>query len=98
MCDGTTTTRVADIYPGSADSSPSNLVAIGSTLFFRAYDPTAGWELWKSDGTTTSRVADIFPGDGSASPWGMTNAGGTLFFAATTLLEGTELWAYHVAS
>src|SRR4029453_3716382 len=43
---------LADINADPQGSSPQNLVAVGSTVFFRAYDPTTGWELWKSDGTT----------------------------------------------
>lgn len=52
--------------PGSptADSEPSDLTQVGSTLYFSAYDPTFGRELWKSDGTSagTSLVTDINSG------------------------------------
>src|SRR5262249_47209633 len=44
-------------------SNPSDLTAIGSTLFFTANDGTTGRELWKSDGTAagTMLVKDIHP-------------------------------------
>src|SRR5688572_31433056 len=42
---------VKDIEPGPDGSYPDELTAVGSTLFFTAYDSPAGPELWKSDGT-----------------------------------------------
>ncbi|MGI8984691.1 MAG: ELWxxDGT repeat protein, partial [Acidimicrobiales bacterium] len=60
--DGTTagTVLVKDIRPGTTSSSPANLTAVGSTLYFSAIDgttaPGVGTELWKSDGTTAGTV------------------------------------------
>src|SRR5262245_52230562 len=95
--DGTTTTRVADINPGSGDSYLSNLVAVGSTVFFRAYDPTAGCELWKSDGTTTTRAADINAGSGDSYTTGrvacrQVAVGSAGCVTACDPTEGCELW------
>src|SRR5262245_11387193 len=74
---------VADINSTDPQgSSPQNLVAVGSTVFFQAYDPTAGYELWKSDGTTTALVADINPGGGDSFPDNLVAVGSTLFFRA----------------
>ena len=57
--DGTSagTTRLVDIGTGSFTSFPSDLTAVGNTLFFGADDGSSGYELWKSDGTSagTSR-------------------------------------------
>src|SRR5262245_30853891 len=55
---------VLDISPGIASSYPSEVVAIGSTMYFSAYDDTHGRELWKSDGTVagSTLVKDIFSG------------------------------------
>ena len=75
--DGTVsgTVLVKDIHPGSTylgqgygfavnSSSPSNLIAFDNTLYFSAFHPTSGRELWKSDGTTegTVLVNDLRPG------------------------------------
>ena len=61
--DGTSagTTQVKDINIGADSGSPSNLKAVGSTLYFSANDGVIGSELWKSDGTTagTELVKDI---------------------------------------
>ncbi len=50
-------------YPGGGDSYPDNLTNMGGTLYFSAYDPTNGYELWKSDGTAagTTLVKDVNP-------------------------------------
>src|SRR2546430_3020649 len=76
--------------------SPSNLTAVGGTLFFTQLRPDIGIgiELWKSDGTEagTVLVKDINPGAGSSSPSNLTDVNGTLFFTAFRLDTGTELW------
>ncbi len=94
---------VKDINPGGS-SSPSRLISVDSTLFFRADDGSHGRELWKSDGTSigTVLVKDIYPGPGSFTEGGpgpgnslpvlLTNANGTLFFAASDGTHGRELW------
>ncbi len=42
-----TTSRIADINPGSKSSDPNNFTAIGNTLFFAATTEEFGRELWK---------------------------------------------------
>jgi ELWxxDGT repeat protein len=69
---------VADIAPGAAASSPTNVVAIGSTVYFTANDGVHGEQLWKSNGTaaSTTMITD------SSNPYieDLTNVHGTLFF------------------
>src|SRR5262245_26070056 len=95
---------VLDINPGIASSYPSEVVAIGSTMYFSAYDDTHGRELWKSDGTVAGAtlVKDIFPGTytgyyggeygNSSNPSNLTNVNGTLFFTVSGALTGSQLW------
>jgi len=47
--DGTSagTIPVTDINPGSGSSSPTNLTNVNGTLYFTAFHPTYGNELWK---------------------------------------------------
>ena len=104
--DGTSngTVLVKDIHQGSdtsdpqnptANSSdPENLVAVGPTLYFSAFDPINGTELWKSDGTSagTSLVKDINPGSNGSSISEIGLIGSTLFFGASDGTNGTELW------
>jgi ELWxxDGT repeat protein len=67
---------VKDIYEGQPGSYPQELTAVGSTLYFRAFD-TSGSELWKSNGTEagTVRVRDIVAGAGGADPQQLTKLG-----------------------
>ena len=76
--------------------------AMGDTVYFFAFDPDHGVELWKSDGTDSSTVLvkDINPGWGTAlhdtwqgfdSPQ-FTNIGDTLFFVVDDGIVGYELW------
>jgi ELWxxDGT repeat protein len=86
--------RVADIYPGSNSSTPSDLVDIGGTILFSADDGSNGNELWKTDGTSagTVRVTDINPGPGNANPAELTDVNGTLFFRADDNLGDEEVY------
>jgi len=121
MSDGTTvgTAMVKDIFEGTytkehgtypLSSNPLNLVNVGGTLFFTAYDHTSGRELWKSDGTAdgTALVKDIFQGTypyysddvyqgqhpNSSDPDSLTAVDGMLFFTAKDEEHGRELWVW----
>ena len=90
---GVGTTLVADIAPGTADSTPTDLTVVGSTAFFAADDGVRGAELWRTDGTAagTTLVKDINPG-GSSEPHHLIDIGGTLYFVADDGEHGPELW------
>ena len=96
--DGTTTGTVcvADLQPGSGNSTPRQMTSVGSTLYFTAAVAKTkfGRELYKTDGTTagTSLVLDINPGTPGSNPQALTNVGGTLFFSALTAAGGRELY------
>lgn len=73
--------------------------AVGEEVFFTAFSPETGIELWKSDGTEagTVFVKDVLPGPESSQIKGMTNVNGTLFFSALQGwippgYERRELW------
>jgi ELWxxDGT repeat protein len=96
VSNGTTagTFRLADIrvnYPFYTNQIFTN---INGTLFFEAYEPTNGYELWKTNGTIAGTVLlkDINPGANSSSPSSFCNANGTLFFSASDNINGNELW------
>lgn len=90
--------------PCALSSSPANLTAVGSTLFFTANDTTGGIELWKSDGTSggTEIVKDInLTGvqngttllySGASSPTNLVALGNRLYFQANDGSNGAELW------
>ena len=83
-----------DIRPGAYGSTPYELTAVGTKIFFSADDGAAGRELWASDGTDagTVRVADIAAGSDDSYPTELTAVGSTLFFSADTAGAGRELW------
>lgn len=74
--------------------APSQLCAVGSSIFFVANDPYAGQELWKSNGTLagTDLVRDIVPGTGNAQIRLLTPFNGTPYFFAETDSSGYGLW------
>ena len=88
------TWRVKDINPGSLASYPENLVAVGLTLYFSAYDATHGTRLWRSNGSApgTYLVQDVGEGLYPSSPVELTQAGDRLFFGAVDGTHGAELW------
>lgn len=59
---------VADINPGPGSSTPSDLTAIGDTLYFVATALGLGREVWQTDGSAsgTRNLANIQGGAGSA--------------------------------
>jgi ELWxxDGT repeat protein len=77
-----------------AGGRPSDITAAGGTVFFTAYDPAHGRELWKSDGTPggTALVKDIDSGSAGSYPADLTNVNGTLYFVANDGSSGYELW------
>ncbi|PSB23629.1 Ig-like domain-containing protein [Stenomitos frigidus] len=95
---------VQDINPtqnatatGTVSSTPTNLTAAGSKLFFSANDGVTGLELWSSDGTSTGTtlIADLNSTpdtSGSSNPSNLTVIGNTLYFTANNGIRGTELW------
>jgi ELWxxDGT repeat protein len=81
------------------DSGPAHLTAVGTTVYFSAYDDANGDELWKSDGTEsgTVMVKDIVTGVDcsgpcSSAPEYLTAVGNTLYFSAYDDANGEELW------
>jgi ELWxxDGT repeat protein len=74
--------------------TPYWLTDVAGTLFFVAFSPRHGAELWKSDGTAagTRMVKDIRPGRGGSTPARLRALGKGLFFVADDGIRGRELW------
>ncbi|MHC5916452.1 MAG: Calx-beta domain-containing protein, partial [Nostoc sp.] len=75
---------------GSGSSNPTNLTNVNGTLYFQAYDPTNGYELWKIGTNGTPTLVNL--GNGSSYASNLTNVNGTLYFQAYTPTNGYELW------
>jgi ELWxxDGT repeat protein len=116
--DGTNVSLVADIndtkhdigfgtFEGN-DSLPSWLTPFNGALYFSAYDPRRGAELWRHSDTTTDRVADISPdlddtikmNSNSSWPAELIEFSNALYFSANsgTTQTNYELWRYDGSS
>jgi trimeric autotransporter adhesin len=89
--DGTAagTVLVKDIFPGidpftldPNSSGPIGLLTVNNILFFRAFDNTEGWSLWKSDGSGAGTLV-VKPGGGISMPGWLTDVNNTLFFTSS---------------
>lgn len=86
---------------GIGSSNPTNLTAVGSKLFYAAYNnpnnPNVASkenEIWCSDGTAagTMIIKDIAPNGKSSSPMSLCDVNGICFFSADDGTSGRELW------
>ncbi len=86
---------LADLNPGSADSSPFGLGVAGTDLYFGARDPTLGAELWKTDGTVpgTVFVKDIHSGAADSDPTTIGALAGKALLSANDGVFGVEPWS-----
>lgn len=104
VTDGTVsgTSMIKDIHPGELSSlgfseSPDFFFKnVSGNLFFRAYDPTYGTEIYKTDGNAvnTTIVKDISPGPTSSigDDFYFIEYNGLFLFKANDQIHGGELW------
>ena len=100
--DGTVagTQLVKDLNPGTNGSaydpafSPGAITNLGNIVYFTAFTPATGGEMWRSDGTDsgTTLVTDLAPGTAFSSPALFRVVNSTLYFTAVTAATGRELW------
>ncbi|WNG48558.1 HYR domain-containing protein [Archangium minus] len=93
--DGTAagTSKLED-FKARGGKGPLLMTAHGSTLYFTAYEPSVGAELWTSDGTRAARIGtNIFSGDKPTdpAPRSFTVLGDTVYFVATAPGTGLSL-------
>jgi ELWxxDGT repeat protein len=90
------TALLSDVNTANGDSFPDQLADINGTLYFSAFTPATGVELWKTDGTPagTAMVKDAVPGVSGLYPQEMTaRPDGTVFFTGYANDSGDrELW------
>ena len=98
------TNLCADIYLGAKGSSPSDFLVVtatngSKTLFFVAYEPGTGRELYKLENTPDAppvRISDIVEGPPWSNIGNLTNVNGTLHFTATNNIPNSGDRIYKV--
>ncbi len=91
--DGTTSSLVADLNPGPADSNPRDFIVFNNRLYFGAEDPIHGEELWLYDGTSAGLLLDILPGTRDSNLRDFILFQNRLFFVADDGTTGEEFWS-----
>lgn len=89
---------VADIWPGSGNSYPGELILLQDKLYFSADDGLTGRELWMYDPASgASQVADIIPDTAGSTLQYMTALDNKLYFEVVDAETGSELWVHDPA-
>src|SRR5205823_6133302 len=95
--DGTAagTTMLTNVNVANGRLKPSNLTAVGNTLYFTGGD-SHGVQLWKSDGTIAGTTFVTSSNDGLPNfgiyPSTLTNVAGTLYFTGLDLKLGAQVF------
>lgn len=86
----------ADINSGPGDSFPTELMALDGKLYFKAYTPSTGYELFVYDPVldAANLVADIYSGTNDSNPWSLIVFNGKLYLSSYTPASGQELFVY----
>ena len=86
--------NVASSAGCSSSSFPENYAISGNELYFTAFSPLIGVELWKTNGNGVRLVKDFHPGNNpyTAHPSPFTLPDGTLLICADDGEHGSELW------
>jgi len=90
-----------DINTGAENSNPSSFASSGTLpVYFAAFTPLSGRELWKSDGTVTGTalVKDINIGIRGSDPQYLIFFRNKLYFSADDGINGRQLWTYDPSS
>jgi uncharacterized repeat protein (TIGR02543 family) len=101
--DGTSagTSLLYDAYPGTYystygnGSNPGNLTVYNNNLYFTAYNPSTGTELYRSDGTNAgTSIMDLNSGAATSDPSALTVFNGELWFKATIGATGSDMYSF----
>jgi|GEM_PF-6600246 len=86
--------RLGPWNPDDEFYDPPEFVFAGGRVFFTAYTPTFGQEIWSSDGTLagTELAIDLLPGPQGSWPTQFVTEGDQILFHADDGTHGRELW------
>jgi len=85
---------VSDINPGPGDSYPGASLVYNNMLYFSAYNPTFGRELFVYNGKHVSNLVDVVPGSGSSYPTLLVPFKGAFYFTASVDSVQSTLWMF----
>ncbi|MEM9291874.1 MAG: ELWxxDGT repeat protein [Acidobacteriota bacterium] len=99
---GTRTLNSEDLLISTSGAAGEDMFRLGSKVFFSAYAPNQGKEVWVSDGTEagTGVLLDISAGSDSSYPGSFYADGSRLFFQAKRepwISDGTALGTRQIA-
>lgn len=91
---------IADIYAGISSSDISEVYSFGDRVYFNAYHPSYGNELWSYTVTTgyTQRLTDLAAGITGSFPGNFIAFKDKLYFTAYNPINGYEMFAYNPAT
>ena len=84
--------QVHDINPEAASSYPSLLTNHNGILYFMAYEPTNGYELWKASYYQAELVKDTQAGTKNGNISEIVSFGNNILFGAGDNNQNRELW------
>jgi ELWxxDGT repeat protein len=87
--------RVHNVNPNGS-SEPRELTAVNDRLYFSAWNPASGRELWMTDADTgeTKLVVDLKPGlNASSNPRELTKFQNRIFFVADSTNHGSQVFS-----
>jgi ELWxxDGT repeat protein len=95
ISDGTAegTMLLADINPFGS-SNPHSFFQAEDYVYFEAFHPAFGYELWRTNGTLTEMVGDVAPSALSSIPGDYAEWGDFLYFSATNGNGNRNLYKY----
>ena len=82
---------------GVGSSNPADITFFNGEVYFTAFTPATGRELWKLDSTGTPVLAADIDLTGSSAPAELTVFNNELYFTADSPVTGREIWKLDTA-
>lgn len=98
VCPAAEVALAFDINPGPGSSAPGWMTELNGKLYFTAYMPATGVELYRFDGETVSLAADILTGPGSSTPASLAAYNNRLYFSASGASGPPRLYQFDGAT
>jgi len=94
VCPAAQVALAVDMNPGPGSSAPGGMTELNGQLYFTAYMPATGVELYRFDGQTVSLAADILTGTASSTPASLATYNNRLYFSASGASGPSRLYQF----